>query len=66
MIFATVEEVMDYISAEKNRMQPDDQKQMTISLKADKNTNMGVITDVKQALRQVKALKINYSSNSKK
>lgn len=64
--FATVEEVMDYISAEKNRMQPDDQKQMTISLKADKNTNMGVITDVKQALRQVKALKINYSSNSKK
>jgi biopolymer transport protein ExbD len=47
-------------------MQPDDQKQMTISLKADKNTNMGVITDVKQALRQVKALKINYSSNSKK
>ena len=57
---------MDYISAEKNRMQPDDQKQMTISLKADKNTNRGVITDVKQALRQVKALKINYSSNSKK
>ena len=60
--FATAAEVMDYISAEKKRMSPEDQKLMTVSIKADQDTKMGVITDVKQALRQAKALKISYSA----
>ena len=60
--FATAPEVMDYISAEKKRMSPEDQKLMTVSIKADRETKMGVITDVKQALRQAKALKISYSA----
>ena len=55
--FASAPEVMDYISAEKKRMSPEDQKLMTVSIKADQETKMGVITDVKQALRQAKALK---------
>lgn len=63
--FATAPEVMDYIAAEKKRMSPEDQKLMTISIKADKDTKMGVITDVKQALRQAKALKISYSATEK-
>ena len=63
--FATAAEVMDYISAEKKRMSPEDQKLMTVSIKADKDTKMGVITDVKQALRQAKALKISYSATEK-
>ncbi len=63
--FATAPEVMDYISAEKKRMSPEDQKLMTVSIKADKDTKMGVITDVKQALRQAKALKISYSAQEK-
>ena len=63
--FATAPEVMDYMSAEKKRMSPEDQKLMTVSIKADKDTKMGVITDVKQALRQAKALKISYSAVEK-
>ena len=35
---------------------------MTVSIKADKTTKMNVINEVKQALRQAKALKINYSA----
>ena len=35
---------------------------LTVSLKADKDTKMGVITDVKQALREAYALKISYSA----
>ena len=62
---ATAPEVMDYISAEKKRMSPEDQKLMTVSIKADKDTKMGVITDVKQALRQAKALKVSYSAVEK-
>ena len=63
--FATAPEVMDYMSAEKKRMSPEDQKLMTVSIKADKDTKMGVITVVKQALRQAKALKISYSAVEK-
>ena len=55
-------EIMDYITAERNRMTAEDQQAMTVSIKADKHTKMGVITDVKQALRQAKALRINYSA----
>ncbi len=35
---------------------------MTTSLKVDKETKMGIVTDVKQELRKVNALKINYST----
>mgnify|MGYP002516540448 CR=1 FL=1 len=55
-------DIVDYMNAEKKRMTAEDQQQMTVSIKADKNTKMGVITDVKQALRQAKALRINYSA----
>lgn len=60
--FASPSEIMDYIAAEKQRMSAEDQRLMTVSIKADKQTKMGVVTDVKQALRQAKALRINYSA----
>jgi biopolymer transport protein ExbD len=39
---------------------------MIVSIKADKSTKMGVITDVKQALRKAKTLKISYSATESK
>jgi hypothetical protein len=36
--------------------------QMTFSLKIDKDVKMGIVTDLKQELRKVNALKINYST----
>lgn len=35
---------------------------ITYSLKVDKEAKMGIVTDVKQELREVYALKINYST----
>ena len=55
-------EISDYMSAEKKRMSPEDLQAMVVSIKADKYAKMGVIIDVKQALRQSKALRINYSA----
>lgn len=63
--YVTPVEVMDYVGAERKRMSAEDQEQMTVSIKADKDTKMGVIADVKQALRQAKALRINYSASEK-
>ena len=54
-------DVEDFIAAERKRMAPDDAKNMTVSRKADKKADMGVVTDVKQSLRRANALKILYS-----
>ena len=59
---ATPAEVMDYVLAEKQRMGVEDQRQMTISIRADRHVPMGVVMDVKQALRQAKVFRVNYSA----
>ncbi|HAC21402.1 MAG: ExbD/TolR family protein [Tannerellaceae bacterium] len=60
--FAEVSEIENYVAQEKSSMKEEDQPFMTVSLKVDANTKMGVVTDVKQALRDAYALKINYSA----
>ena len=60
--FADVNEVGNYIYQERENMKESDQPFMQVSIKADKETKMGIITDVKQALRQSYALNINYSA----
>ncbi|MDR0750769.1 MAG: biopolymer transporter ExbD [Tannerellaceae bacterium] len=59
---AEINEIQDYIAQEKSSMKEEDQPFMTVSIKADRATKMGVITDVKQALREAYALKISYSA----
>ena len=64
-VFATPDDIRDFISSEREQMDENDQKQMTVSLKIDDNTRMGIVTDVKEELRKASALKINYSSRKK-
>jgi len=59
---AEVSEVGAYIGQEKASMREEDAPFMTTSIKGDFETNMGIITDLKQALRDAYALKINYSA----
>jgi len=63
--FAEVAEVGGYIAQEKSSMKEEDQPFMTVSIKADYETNMGLITDLKQALREAYALKISYSARKR-
>jgi biopolymer transport protein ExbD len=60
--FAEVSEVQDYIIGERASMSEADQPNMQVSLKVDQETQMGIVTDVKEALRRAYALKINYSA----
>lgn len=60
--FAAVSDIQDYIAQEKASMNEADQPLMTVSIKADEDTRMQYITDVKQALRKAYALKISYSA----
>ncbi len=63
---ASTDEVEDYVSTEKKNMAPEDVKQMTVSIRADRTTKMGIITDIKQALRRADVLNINYSATEQK
>ena len=60
--FATVDDIRDFISSEREQMTESDQKQMTVSLKIDKQAKMGIVSEIKQELRKANALKINYSA----
>jgi len=60
--FANPSEVGDYILMERAKKAQELQNVLTTSLKVDKNANMGLISDIKQELRKVNALKVNYTT----
>jgi len=64
-VFADVKDIGDFIEAERQKRDEKVIPFMTTSLKVDENTKMGVITDIKQELRRVSALRINYSTRKK-
>ncbi len=60
--FATLQQLPDFVETERNSRNEAERPLLTFSLKVDKETKMGIVTDVKQELRKVQALKINYST----
>lgn len=60
--FAKPSEVGDYILMERAKKPQELQNVLTTALKVDKNANMGLISDIKQELRKVNALKVNYTT----
>ena len=63
--FADVVQLEEYVVRERSAMKEDEQNLLTISIKADKDTKMGIVTDIKQALRRAYALKINYAASQR-
>ena len=63
--FAEVNEIEEYIVNERSAMREEEQGKMTVSIKADKDTRMGIIGDIKQALRRSYALKISYAATNR-
>ncbi|MDG2063242.1 MAG: biopolymer transporter ExbD, partial [Flavobacteriaceae bacterium] len=60
--FATVREVGAFILAERGAKRQELQNVLTTALKVDSDTKMGLVQDIKQELRKVSALKINYTT----
>jgi len=58
-------QIGEYIVDERSAMREDEQGKMTVSIKADKETRMGVIADIKQELRRSYALKISYAATQR-
>ncbi len=61
--FQPVESIGEFISKERERMAESERNKMIVSIKADKDAEMGIISDIKQELRKAEALKINYSAS---
>ena len=63
--FRTVDDIRDFIAAERDNLSEADRPFMTVNIKADQDTRMGIITDIKQELRRCSALKIMYGARKK-
>ena len=53
------------IADERTKMSEESRQHMVVSIRADRDTEMGLINDVKQVLRKAGALNINYSATVK-
>ena len=62
----TLDEIPARIERLRAAMSPENAEHLTVSLRADRHTPMGLISDVKQALQRAYALRINYSGTELK
>ncbi len=60
--FAEPRNIAEFIEAERAKRDEIDRQMMSVCLKVDKETKMGIVTDVKQELRNVGAFKIVYAT----
>lgn len=60
--FRTAQDIGQFVAAERDKLSEQDRALMTVCLRADRNTTMGRITEVKQELRRANALKIFYAA----
>ena len=59
--FADVSQVQQFIFQERESKREELIPYLTTALKVDEETNMGLVSDIKQELRKAEALKINYT-----
>ncbi|QCK16197.1 ExbD/TolR family protein [Mangrovivirga cuniculi] len=60
--FIRMDELILWVTQERDKLDEVDKNQMTVSLKVDKETKMGIVSDVQQELREANALKIMYNT----
>ena len=60
--FKTIDDIPLFVEMEKDSRDEAERNKITWSLKVDSKTKMGIVTEVKQELRKVNALKLNYST----
>ena len=61
-VFITVDDVVQFVNQEKDKLSEVERDQITMSMKVDVDVKMGIISDVQQELRKANARKVLYSS----
>ena len=58
----TIPEIKKYLIQLSAALPQEQRKQLSISIKADRNADMGTIMDLKQALREANVLNVNFTA----
>ncbi len=58
---ATVDDIPAFIEEERERLAPENRGSLRVSLKVDGDAPVGLVADVKEALRKAGALQVSYS-----
>ena len=61
--FRSPADIGEFVLAERERLGEADRSKMITSMKVDKETQMGIVTDVKQELRKARAYRISYTAS---
>ena len=61
-VFVEVDEIVQFVNQEKDKLNEAERDQITMSMKVDVDSKMGIVSDVQQELREANARKILYSS----
>ncbi len=64
-VFIGVDGVVKWVNEEKAKLSEVERDQITISMKVDEETKMGIIVDVQTELREANARKIMYATPQK-
>jgi len=59
---ASIDEIQAFINSERALLREELIDKLTVSLKVDREANMGIVGDIKQELRKASAFKINYTT----
>ena len=59
---ASINEVSDYVLSELAKKPEAIRNYVTVSLKVDKEVKVGIVSDIKEELRKVNLLKVNYTT----
>lgn len=62
----SVDDVADYISAERKKMTPEDARKIMVNIKADGAVRMSTMNSIRQQLRSINVLNVTYSATEKK
>ena len=63
--FVSLEEIPAAIEELKGKLLPEEQDKMVVVMKIDKDTPMGLVSDIKKILRESSILTVHYSANKK-
>ncbi len=63
--FAKIEDIRPFVDRQKEKLPIELKERFTISLRIDKAVEMGIVEDIKVALRKSKQQRIIYSANPK-
>lgn len=61
--YKTTQDILEFIASERDKLSEIERSQMTVAIKADVGTRMGIVTDIKQELRRANALKVSYTAS---